>query len=98
MIFNNADNMMFGNKEVDKVYYHDEVVWEKEFGWISDASQQTILKHLNKPRDRNYFLNWSETPINVSEPFNTAILKASSNHNVLGDYLKSEYKNDLYDT
>lgn len=98
MIFNNADNMMFGNKEVDKVYYHDEVVWEKEFGWISDASQQTILKHLNKPRDRNYFLNWSETPINVSEPFNTAILKASSNHNVLGDYLTSEYKTDLDDT
>lgn len=88
MIFNNADNMMFGNKEVDKVYYHDEVVWERhKYDWISEGAAQKIVEYVgykydHKLIDGKYFylyLNWSENPVTVSQPFNSYSLSPSDN-------------------
>lgn len=50
MIFNNADNLMLGSSEVDKVYLGSAVVWERGGGSIPQevlAYAQDIISHYN---------------------------------------------------
>lgn len=74
MIFNNADNIMYGNKEVDRVFYGKNLVWERGYKWINsllkenDSIQSIVLgyKGLKNPEDE-VKINWCIEPYTVTQ-------------------------------
>ncbi len=98
MIFNNADNIMYGEKEVDRVFYGKNLVWERgNFYWISDRQTQSICGYKGVPTSPVCYLNWNQKPTNVSRPFpDNAISVGDKSHsyNIFGD----RFDWDLYES
>lgn len=97
MIFNNADNIMYGDKEVDRVFYGKYLVWERgDFYWISDRQTQSICGYKGVPTTPVCYLNWNQKPTNVSRPFpsyklNKDLYGNYEPKNIFGDIYKYEY-------
>ena len=74
MIFNNADNIMYGDKEVDRVFYGKNLVWERGYKWINsllkenDSTYSIVLgyKGLKTPQG-NVKINWCTEPYTVTQ-------------------------------
>lgn len=103
MIFNNADNIMYGDKEVDRVFYGKNLVWERgDFYWISDRQTQSICGYKGVPTSPVCYLNWNQKPTNVSRPFPSYALNVSKysyqrgNRNIL-DVELDFYNSTAYD-
>lgn len=97
MIFNNADNIMYCDKEVDRVFYGKNLVWERgNFYWISDRQTQSICGYKGVPTSPVCYLNWNQKPTNVSRPFpsyklNKDLYGNYEPKNIFGDIYKYEY-------
>lgn len=74
MIFNNADNIMYGDKEVDRVFYGKNLVWERGYKWINsllkenDSIYNIVLgyKGLKNP-EGEVKINWCNEPYTVTQ-------------------------------
>ena len=94
MIFNNADNIMYGEKEVDRVFYGKNLVWERgNFYWISDRQTQSICGYKGVPTSPVCYLNWNQKPTNVSRPFPSYKLNTNPYKlkNIFGDIYDYKY-------
>lgn len=75
MIFNNADNIMYGDKEVDRVFYGKNLVWERGYKWINsllkenESTYNIVLgyKGLKNP-EGEVKINWCVEPYTVTQP------------------------------
>lgn len=102
MIFNNADNMMYGDKLVDRVYYGKHLVWErKNFQWTTDRTNELILGYNGVPTVGDLYLNWNQKPINVSQTLSTYALKTKTfgnlqdyDYNIFGDRISLDEGTD----
>ena len=52
MILNNADNIMYGNQEVQRVYLNNNIVWER-FPWLYETQYGyiAITKYLGRIKE-----------------------------------------------
>lgn len=94
MIFNNADNIMYGDKEVDRVFYGKNLVWERgDFYWISNRQTQSICGYKGVPTTPVCYLNWNQKPTNVSRPFPSYKLNTNPYKlkNIFGDVYDYKY-------
>lgn len=74
MIFNNADNIMYGDKEVDRVFYGKNLVWERGYKWINSLLKENesiyniVLgyKGLKNP-EGEVKINWCNEPYTVTQ-------------------------------
>lgn len=74
MIFNNADNIMYGDKEVDRVFYGKYLVWERGYKWINSLLKENesiyniVLgyKGLKNP-EGEVKINWCNEPYTVTQ-------------------------------
>ena len=74
MIFNNADNIMYGDKEVDRVFYGKNLVWERGYKWINsllkenESTYSIVLgyKGLKNP-EGEVKINWCNEPYTVTQ-------------------------------
>lgn len=74
MILNNADNIMYGDKEVDRVFYGKYLVWERGYKWINsllkenESTYSIVLgyKGLKNPQG-NVKINWCTEPYTVTQ-------------------------------
>lgn len=100
MIFNNADNIMYGEKEVDRVFYGKNLVWERgSFYWISDRQTQSICGYKGVPTTPVCYLNWNQKPTNVSRPFpenSISVGDKSYGYNIFGERIDWNLYDEYY--
>lgn len=87
MVLNNAENIMYGNKVVDRIFCGKTLVWERnDFYWISEkvvgTNEGRINGYKGVPTYPNFYLNWNQEPKNVTRPFLENVLLG---RNIMGE-------------
>lgn len=91
MVLNNAENIMYGDKEVDRVFCGKTLVWERNgYKWIcvkEDLFGDYYIKQFKGKIDENkiIYLNWRVEPYTVTKPYDYSYLYALDGYNIFGD-------------
>lgn len=71
MVLNNAENIMYGNKVVDRIFCGKTLVWERNgYKWVNDINNPNIIKRFQGKvsLDETVLLNVCEKPYTVTNP------------------------------